>query len=109
MKVPALYRDSTGSRARTREAMGVSTVLHLLVFIWFALNRASAGELAGLTEITFIEETDPMGEPNAAPPMARETTSSAPVQEVSLKASREAQAPQHHERALERASAQASR
>ena len=89
-------------RARTREAIGISTVIHLLVFIWLALNRASAGELAGLTEITFVEKTDPNGEPDAAPPMAQKTSSSAPVQEVSLKASRET-APEHFERAQERA------
>jgi hypothetical protein len=60
------------------------------------------GELAGLTEITFVEETDPNGLPDAAPPMARETTSSAPVQQVSTKASQQA-APEHFQRALERA------
>jgi TonB family protein len=84
--------------------MGISVVIHLLLFLWLGLTRASGGELAGLTEITFVEETDPAGLPNAVPPMARKTTSSAPVQEVSLKASREAQAPEHFERALERAS-----
>ena len=61
-----------------------------------------AGELAGLTEITFVEETDPNGVPDAAPPMARETTSSAPVQQVSTKASQEAPA-EHFQRAQERA------
>jgi TonB family protein len=97
-------RETAHVRARTREAIGISAVVHLLLFIWLALNRASAGELAGLTEITFVEKADPNGVPDAAPPMARETTSSAPVQQVSLKASREAPEPEHFERALERAS-----
>jgi TonB family protein len=98
-----MEHDAAHSRARTREALSISTVVHLLIFLWLALNRAGAGELAGLTEITFVQETDPNGVPDAAPPMARETTSSAPVQQVSTKASREA-APEHFERALERAS-----
>jgi TonB family protein len=99
----SIEHDTTHSRARTREALGVSAVVHLLILLWLALNRAGAGEMAGLTEITFVKETDPNGLPDAAPPMARETTSSAPVQQVSLKASQEA-APEHFERALERAS-----
>jgi TonB family protein len=99
----ASVRESPArSKARTRESMGISVVFHLLLFLWLGLTGASGGELAGLTEITFIEETDPAGLPNASPPMARETTSSAPVQEVSLKASKEAKAPEHFERALER-------
>ncbi len=94
-----MEKDATHSRARTREAIGVSTVLHVALFIWLAVNRAGAGELAGLTEITFVKETDPDGIANAAPPMARETTSSAPVQNVSQRASHEAPSPEHFERA----------
>ena len=101
MKHRHMEHDAAHSRARTREALSVSTVIHLLIFLWLALNRAGAGELAGLTEITFVEETDPNGQPDAAPPMARETTSSAPVQQVSTKASQE-EAPEHFQRALER-------
>lgn len=97
-----MEQDAHHSRARTREALSISTVVHLLIFLWLALNRAGAGELAGLTEITFVEETDPNGLPNAAPPMAQKTTSSAPVQEVSQKASREQKA-EHFQRAQERA------
>jgi TonB family protein len=89
--------------AATDQAQIAYPLFFLLIFAWLGLTRASGGELAGLTEITFVDMTDPAGEPNAAPPMARETTSSAPVQEVSLKASKEA-APEHFERALERAS-----
>jgi len=99
-----MQHDATHSRARTREALGISAVVHLLILLWLALNRAGAGELAGLTEITFVKETDPNGLPDAAPPMAHATTSSAPVQQVSLKASRDAIEPEHFERALERAS-----
>ncbi len=97
-----MEHDAHHSRARTREALSISTVIHLLIFLWLALNRAGAGELAGLTEVTFVEQTDPKGLPDAAPPMARATTSSAPVQQVSQKASREEQA-EHYQRALERA------
>ena len=103
MKKRALEKDAAHSRAKTREGLGISLVVHMLVFLWLGLTQAGGGELAGLTEITFVEETDPEGIPDAAPPMARETTSSAPVQEVSLKASKDVEAPQHFERALERA------
>jgi TonB family protein len=98
-----MEQDGHHSRARTREALSISTVFHLLIFLWLALNRAGAGELAGLTEITFVQETDPNGVPDAAPPTASKTSSSAPVQQVSTKASRE-EAPEHFARAQERAS-----
>ena len=104
MKRRGLEKDALHSRARTRESMGISIALHLLIFLWIGLTRATGGELAGLTEITFVEQSDPAGVPDAAPPMARETTSSAPVQEVSVKPSREAEQPQHFARELERAS-----
>ncbi|HKW15619.1 MAG TPA: hypothetical protein VJS69_14120, partial [Candidatus Krumholzibacteria bacterium] len=78
-----LKQDAHHSRARTREALAISTVIHLLIFVWLALNRAGAGELAGLTEITFVPETDPNGLADAAPPMANKTTSGAPMQQVS--------------------------
>ena len=94
--------DAHHSRARTREAISISTVVHLLIFLWLALNRAGAGELAGLTEITFVEETDPNGLPDAAPPMAEKTESSAPVQQVSQKATRQDKDQEHFTRALER-------
>jgi TonB family protein len=97
-----MEQDAHHSRARTREAITVSTVVHLLIFLWLALNRAGAGELAGLTEITFVEETDPNGLPDAAPPMARKTESSAPVQQVSTRAAREDKEAEHFTRALER-------
>lgn len=100
----ASIRETAHNKARTRESMGISILLHLILLAWLGLTRASGSELAGLTEVTFVEMTDPAGEPNAAPPMARETTSSAPVQEVSLKATKEAKAPEHFERALERGS-----
>lgn len=96
------HHDTAASRARTRECLLVSFIVHMLIFLWLGLTQAGGGELAGLTEISFVEETDPNGLPDAAPPMARETTSSAPVQEVSQKASREVTAPEHFERALER-------
>ena len=102
MKAMSMERELARSRAHTRESLGASAVVHLLLFIWLAMHHAAAGELAGLTEITFVEETDPAGEPNAAPPVAREETRSAPVQEVALKASKESTTPQHFERALER-------
>jgi len=97
-----LSRDDMLGRKRTRHSLGISLVLHLLMFAWLIVHRASASDLAGLTEITFVEETAPAGEPEAAPPIARETTSSAPVQEVSQKASREEQ-PEHFQRELVRA------
>jgi TonB family protein len=100
----ASSRETARHKARTRESMGISIVLHLIVFLWVGFTRASGTELAGLTEITFVDMTDPAGEPNAAPPMARETTSSAPMQEVSLKATREAKATESFERAREHAS-----
>lgn len=97
-----MEHDAAHSRARTREAISISTVIHLLIFLWLALNRAGAGELAGLTEISFVEETDPNGLPDAAPPMAKKTESSAPVQEVSQKATRQDKEQEHFARALER-------
>jgi len=103
VKKRALEKDAAHSRAKTREGLGISLVVHILVFLWLGLTQAGGGELAGLTEITFVEETDPEGLPDAAPPMARETTSSAPVQEVSQRASKEAEAPEAFERSLERA------
>ena len=103
MKHRHMEQDAHHSRARTREAITISTVIHLVIFLWLALNRAGAGELAGLTEITFVEETDPNGLADAAPPMAKETTSSAPVQQVSMQATRETTA-EHFQRAQERAS-----
>jgi TonB family protein len=98
-----MEHDAAHSRARTREAFSISAVIHLLIFLWLALNRAGAADTAGLTEITFVQETDPNGLPDAAPPMAQKTESSAPVQQVSTKATREAE-PEHFQRALERAS-----
>ncbi len=101
MKKRGLEKDALHSRARSRESLGISVVVHMLIFLWLGLTQAGSGELAGLTEISFVEETDPAGIPDAAPPMAQKTTSAAPVQEVSLKASRETKA-EHFERALER-------
>ena len=98
-----MEHDAAHSRARTREALTISTVVHLAIFLWLAVHRAGAGEMAGLTEITFVQETDPNGLPDAAPPEAKKTTSSAPVQQVSTKATHEA-APEHFQRAQERAS-----
>jgi TonB family protein len=98
-----MEHDAAHSRARTREALSISTVIHLLIFLWLALNRAGAADTAGLTEISFVKETDPNGQPDAAPPMAKKTESSAPVQQVSTKATRETE-PEHFQRAQERAS-----
>ena len=102
MTQAVLTRDELLGRARTRDGIGISLVLHLLLFAWLLLHRATASDLTGLTEITFVEEAAPIGEPDAAPPVARETTSSAPVQEVAQKPTRE-EKPEHFQRELVRA------
>ncbi|HET6347640.1 MAG TPA: hypothetical protein VFH88_01020, partial [Candidatus Krumholzibacteria bacterium] len=99
----ALQYESARSARRTREGIAISTILHMALFLWLALHRVGAADTAGLTEISFVEQTDPAGLPDAAPPIAPKTTSSAPVQQVSLKASQDVDKPEHFERALVRA------
>jgi len=94
-------RDLAGSSRRTRHSITVSFVLHVLLFLWLAV-RPGGAQVEGLTEITWVENGRPDGVPDAAPPVAEKETKSAPIREVALTPSREVDAPEHFERALER-------
>lgn len=98
----ALDREFSRIGGRTRHSLVASAVLHALLFLLIALYHASAGDLGGLTEITWVDATMPDGVPDAAPPMADKETQSAPVREVKAVATREAESAEHFERALER-------
>ena len=48
-----MEQDAHHSRARTREALSISTVIHLVIFLWLALNRAGAGGSVASTRPSF--------------------------------------------------------
>ena len=99
----ALEGEFSRIGGRTRHSLAWSAVMHAFLFLLLGLYHASAGDLQGLTEITWVDETIPEGVPDAAPPVADKETQSAPVREVKAVATREAESAEHFERALERA------
>jgi hypothetical protein len=97
-----LDREFSRIGGHTRHSIAISAVLHALLLLLLGLYHATSGDTAGLTEITWIEASVPEGVPDAAPPVAEEETQSAPVREVQAVATREAESPEHFQRALER-------
>ncbi len=77
MTAATLRMDLDLTRARTRWTMSLSFILHMLLFLWVVLHRASAPDIAPITEITLIEPGDlAAGEAAPTPPSAaRETVS----------------------------------
>lgn len=59
MTAATVRMDLEFTRARTRWTMSMSFALHLLLFLWVVLHRASAPEIALITEITLLEPGDP--------------------------------------------------
>jgi TonB family protein len=98
----ALDREFSKIGGRTRHSLVASAVLHALLFLLLGLYHAAAGETAGLTEITWIDSSEPVGVPDAAPPVAEKETKSAPVRDVKAVATREAETAEHFQRSLER-------
>ncbi len=87
---------------RTHRMMYVSAIVHAILLAWLLLHQAVVAESAGLTEITMVEIAPaPLPEP-AAPPVAREETKNAPMQDVAEKPSRQ-EPTRHFERELVRA------
>jgi TonB family protein len=86
----------------TRRSMAISTAVHAAIMLLLIFSHKAASESAGLTEITWIDEATLAAE-QAAPPVAREETKSAPVEEVKQKAANAAETPEHFERPLQRA------
>lgn len=97
-----LDREFANIGGRTRHSLAASVVLHALLFLLLGLYHASAGDIEGLTEITWVDSAVPDGVPDAAPPLAEEETKSAPVTEVKAVATREAETAEHFERSLDR-------
>ncbi|MDH4036287.1 MAG: TonB family protein [Candidatus Krumholzibacteria bacterium] len=86
----------------TRRSMAISTAVHAAILLLLIFSHKAASESAGLTEITWIDAATLAAE-QAAPPVAREETKSAPVEEVKQKAANPAETPEHFERPLQRA------
>lgn len=73
---------------RTRRMIYGSTIVHAILLAWLLVHHTVAAESEGLTEITWVEVA-PVAPPEpAAPPVAREETRAAPVQEVAQRPSR---------------------
>ncbi|HEU4366456.1 MAG TPA: energy transducer TonB [Candidatus Krumholzibacteria bacterium] len=86
----------------TRRSLGLSAAVHAALFLLLVFSHRAASESAGLTEITWVDAATLAAE-EAAPPVAREETKSALVEEVKMQASRKAETPERFERPLERA------
>ncbi|HEX7077644.1 MAG TPA: hypothetical protein VF363_04430, partial [Candidatus Eisenbacteria bacterium] len=70
MTAATLRMDEFACRRRTRWTMGVSAVLHALLFLWIATQKTSAIDLPKITEITLIEPGDLAAAAAAAAPAA---------------------------------------
>jgi len=100
----ALTSELSAISVNTRRFVGVSVAAHALLLLWMMLYKSVAAPSYGLTEITWVEPV-PVAAPApapAAPPVAREKTPEAPVQEVAKKPAEPAQT-QRFERELVRA------
>jgi len=88
----------------TRRSMFVSVVVHAVLFMLLLFSHKVVSESMGLTEITFVDAATLAGEPEAAPPAAREQAEKAPVEPVKTRAvSTPAPQTEHFVRPLERA------
>ncbi|HEX5131687.1 MAG TPA: TonB family protein [Candidatus Krumholzibacteria bacterium] len=86
----------------TRRSLALSTAVHAALFLLLVFSHRAASESMGLTEITWIEEAT-LAVEQAAPPVARVETRSAPVEEVKVAATKKPEPTEHFERPLERA------
>jgi len=87
----------------TRQSMAASIVVHIALFLLLLLSHRAVSESMGLTEITWVDAATLAGEPDAAPPVAREQTEKAPVEPVKTRAvSNVAPDTEHFVRPLER-------
>ena len=78
MTAATLRLDSEDVRRKTHWTMGLSLVLHALLFLWVVMQPSMAKETPPLTEITFLEPSELEGSPAAAPaPSAPEASSGA--------------------------------
>jgi len=94
-----LGRQFQTIQRRTNGSLVVSTVVHAAVLLLLLVGNRAAPESLGLAEITWVQGAELDGEPDAAPPVAREETKSAPVADVATRAvSRDAEKTEHFKR-----------
>ena len=86
----------------TRRSLAVSTAIHAAILLLLIFSHKAASESAGLTEITWIDAAA-LATEEAAPPVAREETKTAPIEEMKQKPARVAETTEHFERPLQRA------
>lgn len=86
----------------TRRSVVISAAVHAALFLLLIFSHRAASESAGLTEIMWVDAAA-LAAVEAAPPVAREETKSALVEEVKVQAARKTETAQRFERTLERA------
>ena len=87
----------------TRRSVGISAAVHAAILLLLIFSHKAASESAGLTEITWVDAEALAAMEEAAPPVAREETKSAPIEETKPRPSRVAETTEHFERPLQRA------
>jgi TonB family protein len=103
MNERTLTLDFVSIRRSTRRSIFASSVVHAVIFLLLVFSHKAASEAAGLTEITWVDEATQLAALEAAPPVAREETKSAPVEELKSSVAREAEQTENFARPLERA------
>jgi TonB family protein len=87
---------------RTRQFVGVSVVVHLLLLSWFIIERTFSPPAMGITEIVWVQPAAVAVPEETAPPVAQKTTQLAPIQEVVTAKPSKAEPVQHFRRELKR-------
>jgi len=93
----SIANELSAISVRTHRMMYVSAVVHALLLAWLILHQTVVAQTEGLTEITFLEVTEP---PPA--PVAPKETRKAPRQEVTTEKALNEKPPEQFERQLVR-------
>ncbi len=87
---------------RTRQFVGVSVVVHLLLFSWIIIERTFSPPAMGITEIVWVQPAAAVVPEETAPPVAKKTTELAQIQEVAADQPSRVEPVQHFRRELKR-------
>ena len=87
---------------RTRQFVGVSIVVHLMLFCWLIIDRKFSPPAIGITEIVWVQPAAAVVPEETAPPVAKKTTELAPIQEVAADRPSQVEPVQHFRRELKR-------
>lgn len=102
MSETVLSKEMSVLTTRTRQFVGVSVVVHLLLFSWLIIQRTFSPPEIGITEIVWVQPAAVSVPEKTAPPVAEKTTELAPIQEVVTNTPSRVEPVQHFRRELKR-------